>query len=37
MYVVEGSKHIPILLTLAQMLFFAIASNSIKVIVASLL
>jgi hypothetical protein len=37
MYVVEGCKRIPILLTLAQMLFYATTNNPIKVIVANLL
>jgi len=37
MYVVEGWKHIHILLTLEQVLFGAIANNLTKVIVGSLL
>ncbi len=36
-YVVEGWKCIPILLTLEQMLFNAIVDNLTKVIMASLL
>ncbi len=37
MYVVEGWKYIPILLTSEQMLFCGIANNLTKVIMTSLL